>query len=248
MVQKYWRGPVHTRALQETREILHIETGWRLVIGVGVLAVALAYIWLSGEHETARSEIIVRLALTSVILFSFPFVYIFKLLTIPKKLHYELEQENEQLRAKRATLTTSGPYRFKVPRYQNQILWRMKVHNSGPAAADNVHVNLRHGNAEPKDATWAADYPYPIGRVNPTFEELKLNPNNDESYEIISGWKSEAGTFFTKFHSRNPDQIQIQPEERWEFLYEATSSNAQTISFILQIFIEDDEVKAIRVN
>jgi hypothetical protein len=182
-------------------------------------------------------------------------IFIIRLICAPARVYALLENEKsglqaelEQLRAKRATLTISGPYRFKDPRYQSQILWRMKVHNSGPAAADNVHVNLRHGNAEPKDANWAADYPYPVACVNPTFEALKINPNNDESYEIIWGWKSETGTFFTKFHSRNPNQIQIQPEERWEFLYEVTSSNAQTISFILQIFIEYDEVKTIRVN
>jgi hypothetical protein len=182
-------------------------------------------------------------------------LFIIRLICAPARVYTRLEDEKiklqaelEQLRAKRATLTVSGPHIFKDPRYQSQVRWRMKVHNSGPAAADNLHMNLRHGNAEPKDATWVADYPYPVARVNPSFEDLKINPNNDEIYEIVCGWKSEAGPFFTTLHFRNHNQIQIQPEERWEFLYEATSSNAQTISFILQIFIEDDEVKVMRVN
>jgi hypothetical protein len=79
--------------------------------------------------------------------------------------------------------------------------------------------------------------------------EHKINPNDDESYEIICGWKSEAGSFFTTLDTKNArNQIQIQPVERWEFLYEVTASNAKPLSFTLQIFIEADEVKVTMVN
>ena len=166
------------------------------------------------------------------------------------KLQAELDQSRQQYAAKRATLTVSGPHIFKDPNYLNQLRWRMKVHNSGPAAADNVQMKLKHGILEPKDPTWGADYPYPVIRVGSTIDapEHKINPNDAENYEIICGWKSNSGSFFAMFDSRSHSQIQFQPGERWEFLYEATSSNAQTIGFTLQIFIETDEVKVIRVN
>ena len=192
-------------------------------------------------------------AVGSVIL-AFFVIFIARCITAPARLYARLKDEKiklqgelEQLHANRAMLTISGPHMFKDHRYKNQLRWRMKVHNAGPAAANNVQIKLKHVNFGPKDPTWSADYPYPIARMGST-TDAPINPNDDESYEIIRGWKSEAGLFFTTIDTRGHNQIQIQPEELWEFLYEATSSNAQTIGFVLRIFIEADEVKMIRVN
>jgi hypothetical protein len=161
-----------------------------------------------------------------------------------------LQAELEQLRANRAILTISGPHIFKDKNYQSKLRWRIKVHNSGPAPADNVQMKLIHGNLEPEHATWGADYPYPIARVAAKgATEHKINPNAYENYEIICGWKSEGGPFFTTLDTKNDrNQIQIHPKERWEFLYEVTASNAKPLSFTLQIFIEADEVRVIMVN
>jgi hypothetical protein len=104
MTEKYWFGSVHRKAWQETRELLRIETRARLMMGIVTVGMALAVVWLMGEQETARSEILVRVALSAVILLAFPFVYVWEFIRAPSKLHYELEQENIRLKSGRAVL------------------------------------------------------------------------------------------------------------------------------------------------
>jgi hypothetical protein len=63
------------------------------------------------------------------------------------------------------------------------------------------------------------------------------------------GWKSESDQFFTNINTKGGghNQIQINSDERWKFFYEVTAENASSIKFVLEIFIEDDEVKVVRI-
>jgi hypothetical protein len=78
----------------------------------------------------------------------------------------------------------------------------------------------------------------------------QINAGDDESYEVTWGWKSESGTFFTTINTKGGghNQIRIDPDERWRFVYELTAENATAIHFTLQILIENDEVKVIRLS
>jgi hypothetical protein len=41
--------------------------------------------------------------------------------------------------------------------------------------------------------------------------------------------------------------IQINSGERWNFLYEVVAENASPIRFVLEFFIDNDEVKVVKV-
>lgn len=158
----------------------------------------------------------------------------------------------------RAILSLSGPRLLKDPRYQSKNRWRMKVHNGGSVAARNVQMKLRSGATQPKDPAWSADYPYPVYRAGAIINAPEyinaaghqINPKDDEYYEIICGWKSEAGQFFTTLNTKGGghNQIQIGSDERWRLRYEVTAENADPLHFTLQIFVESDEVKVVRIS
>ena len=42
--------------------------------------------------------------------------------------------------------------------------------------------------------------------------------------------------------------ILIEPNERWEFSYDVTATNAPTIVFTLQVFVEANEIKVARIS
>ena len=150
-----------------------------------------------------------------------------------------------------AKLEVSGPNLLSDGEFIYQVHWRMKVHNSGPAAAANPQIKLKSGSPGSKDPAWKADYPYSIVRIGHTLDEPEyhINPGDDESFEIVLGWKNDGGQFFTTLSPRgNVRPILIEPGERWEFSYDITAKNASTISFTLRIFIEDDEIKVVRIS
>jgi hypothetical protein len=155
-----------------------------------------------------------------------------------------------------ATLSISGPHRFKESQYKNKNRWRMMVHNAGPAAARNVQMKLRSGAPEPKDSNWTGDYPYvvyPVGTITNDPGHIssvarQINANDDERYEITCSWKAESGQFFTDINTKGGghNNIQINSDERWKLSYEVTAENASPIRVVLEIFIEDDGVKVVR--
>jgi len=128
----------------------------------------------------------------------------------------------------------------------------MKVHNTGPAAAANVLMKLRSGAPEPKDTNWTGDYPYPIHPVGTIKNDpgsigsiaRQINVNDNEGYEIACGWQAESGPFFTDINTKGGghNNVQINLNERWKFSYEVTAENASPLRFVLEVFIDDDEV------
>jgi hypothetical protein len=155
-----------------------------------------------------------------------------------------------------AVLSISGPYLLKDRRYKNKNQRRMKVHNAGPATASNVQVKLKSGISEPTDSRWSSDYPYHVypkdvivnDPVQINDPKRQINAKDDETYEITCGWQSEAGLFFTTINTKGGghNEIHIERGERWELGYQVTAENADFLNFILEIFIQDNEVKVVR--
>jgi hypothetical protein len=149
------------------------------------------------------------------------------------------------------TLAVSGPHYLKESLYKDQNRWRIKIRNSGRVAATNPNMKLRSSRAGPKDPSWSADYPYPIVRVGHTLDEpaYQINPGDDEDFEVVLGWRNEAGQFFTQLSPKGSNRpILIEPNERWEFSYDVTATNAPTIVFTLQVFVEANEIKVARIS
>jgi hypothetical protein len=114
----------------------------------------------------------------------------------------------------------------------------MTVRNSGPVRAGNVQMRLRDIEPRPRYATWLADYPYSVSRVGVTgHAECKINPNDDETYEVIAGWRNQEGTIFTEGldtkTTSHKNHISIEPDECWELKYEVTAENADPVNFSL---------------
>jgi hypothetical protein len=158
----------------------------------------------------------------------------------------------KQLEQTQATLTLSGPHLHNDHRSKSKNHWRMNVHNAGPAAARNVQMKLRSGASEPRDSNWTGDYTYvvyPVGTIKNDPVHInsigrQINTNDDEGYDIICGWKAESGQFFTDINTKGGghNNIQINSDERWKLSYEVTAENASPIKFVLEIFIDGDEV------
>jgi hypothetical protein len=164
----------------------------------------------------------------------------------------------QQLNQTQPKLTISGPHLHNDRRFQNKKHWRMKVHNAGPAAVRNVLMKLRSGAPEPRDSNWTGDYPYavyPVGTIKNDPGQIssigrQINRNDDEGYEITCCWKAESGQFFTDINTKGGghNTIQINLDERWKLSYEVTAENAAPTRFVLEIFIEDDEVTVAMVT
>ena len=251
MQREYWHR-AHRHAFRATGRQLLGENLSTFTIRAVIAVFGIALLWLFVGKEIASHESLVMLSTIGVVALLFPAFYVFHLITAPAKMQAEAEAKIEQLEQRRATLTVNGPRIFRDPHYKTYTRWRMKVHNAGPAAASNVQMKLRSGKSEPRDPSWASDYPYPINRVGHTPDEIcQINPDDDEDYEIVLGLKSEGGgqyfaTIDTKSHGHS--QIQIQPDERWEFSYEVTATNAPAVRFALQFFLgSSDEFTVVRV-
>jgi hypothetical protein len=232
---------------------------WFWPIGVPIVAFA-GWYWEMGEltiPDTAPGFFIFMVVTVAI---SWVVFFVIRLFGAPARVYALLENEKsnlhaelEQLRANRATLTISGPHKFKEPMYKNKLRWRMEVHNAGPAIARDVRIRLKKGTAtEPLDSNWTGDYPYPVYPVGTIKNDPRhiaaigrlIHVDDDEKYEIVCGWKSEIFGFFTDINTKGGghNEIQISSDERWMFPYEVTAENAAPIKFVLEIFINNDEV------
>lgn len=157
----------------------------------------------------------------------------------------------------RAVLTVNGPAIFSDANYVNQNKWRMTVKNTGPLAARNVQMRLISSEQSPQDKTWTGDYPYTIYPVETITNDpwhisntaRIINPGDDQTYEIVCGWKSGSmDQLFTDINTKGGghNNIQINPNERWKFIYEVSSENSASVTFAMQIFVENGQVKAAR--
>jgi hypothetical protein len=120
MVIKYWKA-VHTRALKEARHALWIETGERAVIAIAVIGVPIVLIWFVGGREMATTEIIIRAAVTAAIIFVFPFVYLWKLGSLPATMNNDLikqisayEKDKVQINILKVDFDPNGPNEIYV--------------------------------------------------------------------------------------------------------------------------------------
>jgi hypothetical protein len=86
MAPRWRRRIIQRRAIEEARSILKIETGERAMIAVVAAVGVISAIWLMGGRDIAQSELVLKLSSTAVIIFLFPLVFVWKLLTIPEKL------------------------------------------------------------------------------------------------------------------------------------------------------------------
>ena len=131
---------------------------------------------------------------------------------------------------KTATLDVRGP-----ELYQDHFTakrWRMIVHNQGADTARNVLMRLRSIDPKPRYGRWFADYPYAVRRTSASAHDqlsgCKINPNDEDIYEVVSGWQIAEGDFFTEGLDTKGDRnfIRIEPDEHWELKYEVMAENA----------------------
>ena len=88
-VQRQYWGNVHKRAVKDARCLLRIETTEGVVIGILLTIMALAIIWLLGDHEIAEHTLIIRMAFTVAVIIALPAVYSWKFVTAPAKMAAE---------------------------------------------------------------------------------------------------------------------------------------------------------------
>jgi hypothetical protein len=145
----------------------------------------------------------------------------------------------------RTTLSVSGPHLHQ----SHPVIkcWRLIVQN-GPTVASNVKMRLINIVPRPRYAAWFADYPYPLRSLAAGAAEVRINPNEEEHFEAVSGWPNSEEAFFTRgLDTKSADNpIRIEPDERWELQYAVTAENADPVYFSLEMFIENGAVMATR--
>ena len=80
------------------------------MIAFVVAVVAIAAIWLIGEQDIARHELIIKSSASAVIILFFPFVWGWKFFTIPKKSWPDCPGNRDPLRDCRAFWRQPDPH------------------------------------------------------------------------------------------------------------------------------------------
>jgi hypothetical protein len=82
-----WQRSIYWRALEEARYTIGIaETGERAMILIVFTVAGIAVIWLMGERDIAKSELLIRSSeFVALVFLTFPIIYVCKLFTIPAK-------------------------------------------------------------------------------------------------------------------------------------------------------------------
>jgi hypothetical protein len=91
MVRAYW-CIVHRRAFAETAKALGLESRARIMMGALIVVVILLCLAFWGSSDASRDEAIVRLAIAGTVIGLFPFVYAWKLVSTPARMHEEAMQ------------------------------------------------------------------------------------------------------------------------------------------------------------
>jgi hypothetical protein len=150
----------------------------------------------------------------------------------------------------RAELVVDGPHIFRDFVYRSNCRYRMKIHNRGPATANNVQMKLRNMPKAPWSARWRGDYSYPVLRPGLTLDspECRINRNDDQEFEVLFGWQAEDGRFYVNLDTKNGtyNPIDMHPDERWELEYEITAENADPIKCSIEAYIENGAIAAKR--
>lgn len=86
MVRDYWRA-IHRKAFAETGVLLKLDSRAHVMIGcVGLIAI-LGCLAFWGSADASRDEAITRLAIAGAVIGLFPFIYLWKLVEVPARLH-----------------------------------------------------------------------------------------------------------------------------------------------------------------
>lgn len=88
MVDRYWHR-VHQRALTDTFRALQFESTERVVIAAIICFGTILAIWLIGDANDTRGELLTRISSTLVILLLLPALYVWRLLKTPALLDKE---------------------------------------------------------------------------------------------------------------------------------------------------------------
>jgi len=99
MIRSYW-GEVHRQAFAEAAKALHLESRVKVLVGALGLIVALVCLAFWGSSHATADEAIIRIAIAGTLLCLFPFVYFWKLVSIPARMDAE---------AKAARASTPSP-------------------------------------------------------------------------------------------------------------------------------------------
>jgi len=104
MRRSYW-SEVHHRAIREAMHALSLDEGARGVITIIVAVTAIGVIWITGNPGEAGGELLIRIAVTATIMLLFPFIYFWRFVTIPPRLHEEGATQVQSLENKLAEIT-----------------------------------------------------------------------------------------------------------------------------------------------
>ncbi|MEX0851951.1 MAG: hypothetical protein WD036_01505 [Bauldia sp.] len=104
MVRNYW-GRVVRRAFVEGATTLGINSRERIVIYLGVAAIAVAGLLFWGSADAAHDELVVRFSIVAGIVLILPFVFLWKLVSVPAKIDGERDHVNKVLGEKLITHT-----------------------------------------------------------------------------------------------------------------------------------------------
>jgi hypothetical protein len=87
-----------------------------------------------------------------------------------------------------AKLKITGP--LLSPDHTGHDRWRIRVHNKGPATADNVQMRLKSITPRPRYGRWQDDYPYQVERVGTDLDDppSRINKGDTEDFEVRT-WK-----------------------------------------------------------
>jgi hypothetical protein len=102
MGREYWRR-VAKRAFLEAAFVLGLNSRERIVIWLAIAAVAVIVLVFWGSADAAWDELVWRLGLVAIIILTFPFVFLWKMLSVPAKMDAEAATEREALALQRET-------------------------------------------------------------------------------------------------------------------------------------------------
>jgi hypothetical protein len=136
-VAAYWHG-VHKNAFSEAAAALGLESRVRVMIGAIGVVVVLVCLAFWGSAEASRDEMIVRLAIAGVVIGLFPFVYLWKMVSIPARL--DEETKRKYARPVNATLPLSITTIWK-PSYSRYSGLPALVSYSGQGEEKQIEVD-----------------------------------------------------------------------------------------------------------
>jgi hypothetical protein len=251
MQRQFWRN-IHKRAVKDACHALKIEGGERAMIAVLLAILIIAGIWLFGSHEMAAHELIVRIGLTAAVIVVFPFVYCWKFIAAPAKIHSETEEMLNDIRKQlalakspRAKLEVRPPYL----RMNGNGCWYFDLFNYGPSVADNITVKLIKFSPEPSAEVWKRIHlPYSVLPVSRTANMggVRINPGHHEIFKIVRFAPTGTGAYvvwqFGQPANVNDQQFQMEKNEQWKLSYTITGANTDEIHFILIMLIQGNNL------